>query len=97
MMRLSSGYHPSLECLAPPDQDNDRKGGTAYFLLQLLGQLPDKSDLREKGFILGHRSRVQSVMVGTSREEEQEGCLHHICSQEAESAECLLLVPFLLI
>lgn len=46
----------------------------------------NKSNLREKGFILAYRSKVQSIAVGMSREEEHKAgsWLRGIYSQEAE-------------
>lgn len=44
----------------------------------------DKSNLREKGLMLAYRSKVQSIMVGMSREEEHKAAGYVASSRKQE-------------
>ena len=60
---------------------NIMSGGLTEFLMI---NNPDKINLREKGFIAAQSSRMHSIMVGKSRQQELEPA-GDAPSQEAES------------
>lgn len=54
---------------------------------------PDKGNLMEKGFILPHSSRLQSIEVGKSRQQEPEASDHTMSHQKEQTMNKYLLLP----
>lgn len=54
---------------------------------------PDKGSLVEKGFILPHNSRLWSIEVGKSRQQQPEAPDHTMSHQKMQTMKKYLLLP----